>query len=33
MPLDRKYQKIFGGSLTPTGNISVYGTKKETLQK
>ena len=29
MALDRKYQKIFGGSLTPTGNISVYGTKKE----
>lgn len=29
MALDRKYQKVFGGSLTPTGNISVYGTKKE----
>lgn len=29
MALDRKYQKIFGGSLTPTGNISIYGTKKE----
>lgn len=28
MAIDRKIQKIFGGSLSPSGNIAVYGSKK-----
>ena len=28
MAIDRKIQKVFGGSLSPSGNIAVYGSKK-----
>lgn len=28
MAIDRKFQKIFGGNLSASGNIAVYGSKK-----